>query len=144
MKQDRNLNTIYATTTYHTRGRHLVRAGLGFQSLNTRITQQLKISCRPSFPVRPRGLITVAQDSIIDDHIFQLWDSIYLIACYSTMLAIVTVLFKYVSNPKHFAVLGSLFLLAELAINYLIINFVKCKLVERVLCCLSYILYCRY
>ncbi|XP_065890358.1 dol-P-Man:Man(5)GlcNAc(2)-PP-Dol alpha-1,3-mannosyltransferase-like [Dysidea avara] len=41
------------------------------------------------------------------------------------MLAIVTVLFKYVSNPKHFAVLGSLFLLAELAINYFIINFVK-------------------
>ena len=46
------------------------------------------------------------------------------------MLATISLMCKQISNPKHFALLGSFFLLAELAINYFIINFVKCKVVQ--------------
>jgi len=50
------------------------------------------------------------------------------------MFPVVKLIFGYTSDPKYLATLGGLILLAEVAINYLIINFVNCEFYIQYVC----------
>lgn len=48
-------------------------------------------------------------------------------AMFGAVLSQIKLMFGYISNPNNLAILGILILLAEAAINHLIINLVNCE-----------------